>query len=534
MNRNTCGFDRPLRAAGKREARSSCQGVRLATLSSNLMNIPATIIGFRPCQILILLLLAPSVRVLGSDINLSSNDLAHAVQVATSIGKLTANKINAVRDQAWLAFMLEFYKAIPNAPPANAIAATYAGYTNAFNSLSTVANFPSQYLNPSAPELYNLIVSSARQNLSADLASYAPYAASAVEVASELQAQANPALQMLSTSVQTFTSYGFQRTLARLNSSLLSPTNWHALVDGSLNLAAANAQFKQAYQSIITPITQMAPGDSLDQILQEVPELSSDYTVASLLSNIGPEGILQLSTNDILSFFGTQMTTLNQTVSNSLSGLVLMVAGQSDMLNYLQNPALVSQISALQAAFQSEATPVIQASTAAFDLLGTVLGQADQSFAPLASTITTVGQGATAIADAVNSFDVADLAGTLLGSVDGVGAVMDVAGLVGGLLGGGGLGGLFGGGSSDADQQILSQLAAIQNPIANLQADMDARFNQIDNDLNTMYNTMQTDFGSVLFDLRNLQTSLNSDAATLVSAIFDQQLLLLAFVSAVE
>jgi hypothetical protein len=278
----------------------------------------------------------------------------------------------------------------------------------------------------------------------------------------------------------------------------------------------------------------MAPGDSLDQILQEVPELSSDYTVASLLSNIGPEGILQLSTNDILSFFGTQMTTLNQTVSNSLSGLVLMVAGQSDMLNYLQNPALVSQISALQAAFQSEATPVIQASTAAFDLLGTVLGQADQSFAPLASTITTVGQGATAIADAVNSFDVADLAGTLLGSVDGVGAVMDVAGLVGGLLGGGGLGGLFGGGSSDADQQILSQLAAIQNPIANLQADMDARFNQIDNDLNTMYNTMQTDFGSVLFDLRNLQTSLNSDAATLVSAIFDQQLLLLAFVSAVE
>jgi hypothetical protein len=476
--------------------------------------------------IAVVLLTASSLRLSASDISMSTNDLARAIQVSTSITKLTANKVNAVRDQAWLSFMVEFYKRNPNAP-ASAVAATYSSYTNAFQRLSTVANFPSQYSNPSAPELYNLILTCALTNLPTNIAPYVAYAASAVEIANELQSQGNSAVQSLVNNVQSFSSYGFQTTLARLNSSLLSATNLHTLVDSSLTLAAADSEFNQAYQSIISPITQMTPGDTLAQVLQEVPELASDPTISALQNKIS-NGVLELSTNDVISLFANQMAAVNQTIANSAAGLAQIVDGQTNMLNYLQNPDLFSKVSDLQANLLSSATPVIQSATAAFDLLGSIVAQADASFAPLANAISTIGQGATAVADSVSSvMDAADLAGTVLGSFDGVGAVMDIAGL----FTGGGLGGLFGGGggSSSADQQILAQLSALQNQIANLQADMDARFNQVDSQLTNIYTTMTKDFGAVIYDLNNLQSSVNADSATLISATFQNQLLLLSF-----
>ena len=140
----------------------------------NKTNVLATFHLFRYWT-LILLLLIPSILRGADDIIISSNDLARTIQLSTSVSKLTANDMNSVRDQAWLSFMVEFYKRCPNVP-ASAMSATYSSYVNSFERLSTVANFPSQYSNPSAPELYNLILNCAVTNLPSDIASYATYA----------------------------------------------------------------------------------------------------------------------------------------------------------------------------------------------------------------------------------------------------------------------------------------------------------------------------------------------------------------------
>ena len=203
-----------------------------------------------------------------------------------------------------------------------------------------------------------------------------------------------------------------------MNSSLISATNWHSLVDNALTLAQANPEFDQAYQSIITPITKMAPGDSIDHLIQEVP-LSSDATIGGLLAKIDADGVLRMSTNDVIALFSSQMDTVNQTISNSVARLAQMADTQADMLDYFNTPEPFAKASSVATSGLTNVIATIQSSVADFDALGSILSKADPKLAPLAKTVSTMGQDVTTIAKSVNAVTTAtSLTGAFLGYLE--------------------------------------------------------------------------------------------------------------------
>ena len=139
-----------------------------------------------------------------------------------------------------------------------------------------------------------------------------------------------------------------------------------------------------------------------------------DPTVSQLVANIQLHGSLNLFTNNVINLFANQMGTVCNTIANSMAKVTQMIDLQTNMLTYLQNPDLGSAVHGLQENVLSSAIGDIQSSTAAFDLLGTIVGQANPSFAHLANTITTVGQTATTVANAVSTvMGMADLGGAV-------------------------------------------------------------------------------------------------------------------------
>ncbi len=154
--------------------------------------------------------------------------------------------------------------------------------------------------------------------------------------------------------------------------------------------------------------------------------------------------------------------------------LLQISSTQSNILDYLQDQASQTAAANAQAAARAQTAAVIDSANASIYLLSTAIGLSDPV---LGHQVDVVGKSAVQIASALNKFDAADLANTLVNSATIAGAAMEVLGL-------------FGGGAS-ADQVILKQIGQLQTQISNLQAVMLQRFDQIDKSLNVIYGTLE-------------------------------------------
>jgi hypothetical protein len=452
---------------------------------------------------------------------LTINGLTRAVQISASVQNLTVNPLNAARDQAWLSFITQYYQRNPNTQ-ANLLTTTYTNYANAINNLIVSG---SSITVPSQSQLLNMIVQAGSQV--PIVSNSVAYAATAVQLASQVTALASSAVQ----NAPQVTGYAAEL----LTSSLQLAANqivpvplqmqWNTLVAGALTLADANPEFQNTYNSIITPLTQIAPGDTLAQILLNVPALQDNATLTSLLTDLDANGgVLQNPITTVVSLFNAQINQVSSAINDTMSSVQDVLQQETpDLPDYLQT-TLNFDPGSLDVDLQQSTDQFVQIASTSFNLLSDVMGPIDSDFS---QQIGSLGNLATTILSGANAFNPGALIGTVAEFASGD--------ILGGLMG---AFGMFGGGDgpSPAEEQLLAgQQQILQGEQDILQGEqqiltgeqtilstMNAQFSNVDQSLNTIYQNMETGFADINSNMNAAFKAQSNQLAGIFSSLSGQ------------
>jgi hypothetical protein len=274
---------------------------------------------------------------------------------------------------------------------------------------------------------------------------------------------------------------GNQRLFASENETLKR----QALVDDCVARAQGNAGFAAAMDSLLLPETEVSLRDTSAEIIGDTNSpLHDDETMTTLLalSQASGNGSLTVSSNQLVTLFGTEMQTMWDTINTNLVVLAQINGSQPDYLAYLTNQAAIAANEQLQAEVQ-QGQPARLASATAAGLICSKL-----SAGPNQTTAQKVGQ----VGQIVSAVGQIAVGGFLLYKGELKGAATIMSGVTDGfnLLAG-----------NPAQDAEATQLGNIQTMLGDLSANNNYRFDRVDQSLTTIYNTMNQQFSNIDFTL---------------------------------
>ncbi|MGA2750043.1 MAG: hypothetical protein ABSG59_14820 [Verrucomicrobiota bacterium] len=289
----------------------------------------------------------------------------------------------------------------------------------------------------------------------------------------------------------------------RLFSSVGQVSKRQDLVSNCVARAQANAAFASAMDSLLLPETQVSLADTPAEIIGNTNSpLSISPTMQALLalSDASTNGSLTVSSNQLITLFGTEMQRIWQTINTNLAALSQINQSHPDYLAYLTNQAAVDANVRLQAEVQQGQPAQIASATAA------VLVQSQL----LAVNKTNAGAAGDIEAGVKSGCELAlGLAQLWLGQISSITTLMsgglDIFNLVSPTAG------------IPTQQGVMTaQLSNIQTLVGDLSTNVNYRFDRVDESLTTIFDTLKEQFSNVDITLDTLQGSIYDIRSSLV------------------
>ncbi|MGA2863507.1 MAG: LamG-like jellyroll fold domain-containing protein [Verrucomicrobiota bacterium] len=253
-----------------------------------------------------------------------------------------------------------------------------------------------------------------------------------------------------------------------------------ALVDDCVARGHANAGFASALDRLLLPETGVSLADTPAGIIGNTNSpLHDNLTMTNLLawSQTNANGSLTVSSDQVMNLFTNEMQTIWDTIHTNLATLAQINQSQPDLLAYLTNQAAIDANAQLQAQVQQGQPAKIACATAA------VLVQSE--LLPVNTTSDENEQTEKGVI-AVAQLGIG-IGGLCLGQAGGLNSLIS---------GGLGLFNLFSGGQ-DAQSAMAQQISNIQTLMGDLSANMNYRFDRVDQSLTTIFDTMNQQFANI-------------------------------------
>jgi alpha-tubulin suppressor-like RCC1 family protein len=292
----------------------------------------------------------------------------------------------------------------------------------------------------------------------------------------------------------------------RLTSSEGLAIKCQALVDNCVARAQGNPGFASAMESLLWPETQVSLADTAAAIIGNTNSpLHGNLTMQTLLalSAASGDGSLTVSSNQVMNLFTSEMQTFWKIINTNLAVLAQINQSQPDYLAYLANQAAVESNVQFQAAVQQGQPAQIACATAAVLVQSRLLPVGSESVT--SKLVTGVS------ADLEIGIGIL---GCGLGEANGADSIL------GGCLD------LFNefGGQQTPEDELATQISNVQTMVGDLSANMNYRFDRVDQSLTTIYSTLNSNFSQIQMTLgaqgqqiATLQGSVDAIRGTLVT-----------------
>lgn len=281
-----------------------------------------------------------------------------------------------------------------------------------------------------------------------------------------------------------------------------------SVLQAALDLAQQNGGFADAYDQLTQADLQMSITNiDAKQMLAAHPAV---YVPDRIRNNIGPNGTVSISLDELKGLSQTEFDKLDATLTNLRSALVEVDSKQQSLIDYVKDQKKKEETAAQAKTKAEEEKLAIDARKSAISIISTFIGLEDEKMGKAVSTYLTSG---TEIADALATWleatskldgldKLADMS-TIVMTGNVLGAVMNVVKL-------------FGSSGPSMDQKILEGIAKLRKQIDDLHKDMDKRFDRIDRELNVIFTTMQDRFNLIDLQLGKINGNLQEIQQTLI------------------
>jgi hypothetical protein len=252
------------------------------------------------------------------------------------------------------------------------------------------------------------------------------------------------------------------------------------VLESVYNDAQSSTPFRSALDRGLGPRLKGLTTEDAATLLDHNPELSKALEMQTLSKSLHSQSTsIKLSMSDIKNNLNLHLGELKDIVHDDTLLLGRMNKEQADIRSYLADAAAQQRAAELARQQQQLDELRLEAADAAFQVFGTMIG------GKTGSQIAQTGQVAVKVAGSISNF---------VNNTSKLSAGLGAAVLTGNLLSAAiELGGLFGGGQSDMDM-ISGQLAQLSRQIADMQKDMDTRFDRIDSELAQIYDRVNRNF----------------------------------------
>ncbi len=258
------------------------------------------------------------------------------------------------------------------------------------------------------------------------------------------------------------------------------------VLDGAVNMAKDDAHplFRTAQNLIFA--AQTAPTSATaQQIIEANPTLGLIRGVNALIDS---NGEIRTSVEHLTDLTVSALGTVIAQQKEAQQTLQHVESLQQDILAYAKDADTRQREAAAAQAKAQREQQLLSAETAALNILSSLIGLGDPKGAKL---VKAVGTATLQVANGVVQF--AELA-TRMGGLDKAIGSMAGAALTGNIVGA-----VFAllpvfTGAKDPNQEILEQIGALRQQVADLGQVMSGRFDRVDRSLNTIYSSMLTQF----------------------------------------
>ncbi len=278
------------------------------------------------------------------------------------------------------------------------------------------------------------------------------------------------------------------------------------LVDDCVARAQGNVAFATAMDSLLVPETGVSLQDTPAGIIGDTNSpLYDSPTMQTLLalSEKSGNGSVTVSSNQLMTLFGTEMQTIWDTANTNLAMLAQINQSYPDLLAALTNQAAIDAKVQLQATVQQLQPAKLACATAAV-LVQSQLLPVNTSSAKIEGYVTTASELAVGIGELASDDNPAG------GIEETVSGGMDVANDI------------FG--TQSQKDVMANQISNIQTLMGDLNTNINLRFDQVDESLTNIFDTMNQQFSQITMQnedngqaLANLQQSADDILSSLVT-----------------
>ena len=276
----------------------------------------------------------------------------------------------------------------------------------------------------------------------------------------------------------------------RLLASEGQATKRQALIDACAGRAVGNIVFATALEALMLPEIQVSLANSPGEIIGKTNSpLHDDPTMQRLLelSLASGNGSVTVSSNELISLFTNETRILRGTIETNLALRAAINQMQPDLLAYLTNQAAIDANVQREAAIKQRQAGVIASATAAILVQSRLMEARDphglsKEMGAVASTMSSIARGLNIMSSATaGSFTKIMAAGDVLS------AGIQVFNLLAGV--------------ESPEETIVREIANIKTLINDLSANMNYRFDRVDQSLTEIFNTMNTRFDQIEIDV---------------------------------
>jgi hypothetical protein len=272
--------------------------------------------------------------------------------------------------------------------------------------------------------------------------------------------------------------------------------------------------FREAAAQLVSQITSIRPDDALDTIVQTVPALRNNRLVQNLAQVARQAGQVVTDVNTLVAAATNALDSLHQSVAANADLIGQIASEQQDIFGSLTDPQVLSDALSRAQQISSDISTSIDAAQQTVTFASTLINIAGDSH--LAQQVATVGGAAIkvaqTVADVANAISSAEGIFSSVGAIatgNFIGAALDVFSMFGGSL--------FGGSSGPSpDQVILDQINAVRQDIANLSAQMNARFDRVDAALTNIVGRIDSEMSLINSDFNYVANNLAQIRASLL------------------
>ena len=266
------------------------------------------------------------------------------------------------------------------------------------------------------------------------------------------------------------------------------------ILDSVYTDALTSPALRNALDRGIGPQLKGLTTDSAATLLDHNPGLAQGIGIKNLTDLVKSQGdSVKLSLGDIKDDLNAHLSDLTNVVKEDTSVLSEMNRQQADIKAYLADAAAQQRAAEVAQKQQKLDQLRLEAADAAFQVFGRLIG------GKAGSQVAATGQVAVKVAGAISNF---------VNNTSKLSTGLGAAVLTGNLLSAAiDLGGIFGGPS---DTEVISgQLTQLSSQIADMQKDMDTRFDRVDGELAQIYDQVNNNFQEEMKAIQGLDVKLD-------------------------